>query len=134
MKVKSMSIPDFIRNGWEEERAIDLFIAHLERNKIKYRIVGTTIIVFLGMSEAAFASSGIDIAGKKLYDKLIGVAKWVIIFKGGMDIIKSMTDGDMPGAKKSAMGYAFTFLLLLALPWMLEQIEGLFHEMETTTQ
>jgi hypothetical protein len=128
----TMSIPDFVRNGWREESTIRSFIVHLERHKIKYRIIGTVIILFLGFTDVSFASgTGIDVGAEKIYKKLINVGKWVIIVKGGIDTIKSVADGDHPAAKKNFLGYVVTYAILWALPWALSEVDKLFENMDT---
>jgi hypothetical protein len=126
----TMSIPDFVRNGWQEESKIQLLFNHLQRNKIKYRVIGTTLILFLSLADVAFASTGIDVGAKKLYKRIIGVGKWIIIIKGGIDTIKSGVDGDTPGIKTKLLGYSLTYASLWALPWLFDEIEKLFSEME----
>lgn len=128
---QSMSIPDFVRHGWQEESMIQSFIAHLERNKIKYRIVGTAIILFLGVTGVSYASgAGIDAGANKLYKRIIGVGKWIIIIKGGIDTIKSAVDGDFANSKTKILGYVLTYAILWALPWAFGEVEKLFTEME----
>lgn len=129
---KTMSIPDFVRCGWQEEGAISKFLAHLERHKIKYRVIGTAIILFLGFADTSFASTGIDVGAKKLYVRLIGVGKWVIIVKGGIDTIKSVAEGDFQASKKNFLGYVLTYAILWALPWAFDEVEKLFTEMEAS--
>lgn len=129
--IKTMSIPDFIRYGWQEESKVDVFFAHLKRHKIKYRIIGTAIILFLGVSSVAFASTGIDAGAEKIYRKLINIGKWVIICKGGIETIKSAADGDFEQVKRGFLGYGVTYAILWGLPWMMEEIEKLFEDMGT---
>lgn len=140
---KTMSIPDFVRNGWQEETTIQKFFAHLDRNKIKYCVIGTAIILFLSVSGLAFANgndavsvfassgTGIDAGAKTLYKKLISVGKWIIIIKGGIETIKSAAvDGDFQNSRTKILGYVITYALLWALPWAFDEVEKLFNEME----
>lgn len=127
---QSMSIPDFVRYGWQEESMIESFIAHLDRHKIKYRVIGTAIILFLGAADVSYASgTGIDVGANKLYKRLIQVGKWVIIIKGAIDTIKNVADGDFQASKKNFLGYALTYAILWALPWTFNEIDKLFEEM-----
>jgi hypothetical protein len=128
---KTMSIPDFIRYGWQEESVTESLLAHLDRHKIKYRVIGTAIILFLGITDVSFAAgTGIDVQAKKLYVRLVGVGKWIIIIKGGIDTIKAVVDGDFPATKTKFLGYVLTYAILWALPWAFEEVEKLFMEME----
>jgi len=82
-------------------------------------------IIFL-LSSTAYA--GIDEAGSRIYYKLVSVGKWVIIIKGGIDIIQSIMNGDSQGAKKCFVGYLFAYGVLWALPWCMDEIEVVFKE------
>jgi hypothetical protein len=129
---KTMSVPDFVRYGWHEEGVIQSFLAHLDRHKIKYRVIGTAIILFLGITDISFAAStGMDVGAAKIYAKLINVGKWVIIVKGGIDTIRSVAEGDVNTAKKNFLGYVVTYAILWALPWALGEVDKLFTNMDT---
>lgn len=96
------------------------------------KVAGLTGIIFIWLSDTSFAAgTGIDVGADKVYKKLLGIGKWVIIFKGGIDTIKSVADGDLPAAKRNFLGYGVTYAILWGLPWMLKEIDKLFLEMET---
>ncbi|CAH1230617.1 hypothetical protein PAECIP111891_06699 [Paenibacillus allorhizoplanae] len=128
----TMSIPDFVRCGWQEETVMQKLLAHLNRNKIKYRVIGTTLILFVSFSGSTHASTGIDVGARKIYKQILSVGKWIIIIKGAIDTIKSASEGDFSSAKTRAFGYILTFFMLLALPWSFDQVEKLFTEMEVS--
>lgn len=131
-RTKVMSIPDFLRDGWREERTIDVVFAHMERHKVKYRVIGSTVVLFIGLSGVAFAAdtstAGIDKRANEIYHKILSVAKWVIVGKGAIDIIKHVSDGDLQAAKKGFLGYALVYGMLYALPWALDEIDHLFEK------
>src|SRR5574342_1210989 len=99
MKTESMSISEFLHG-----KAPEPFSAKVERHFKKYgmvyKIAGVTTLILIsaiplgGGSVTAFASSGIDIEARKLYRELIGLGKWVIVFKGGFDILKMIGTGE----------------------------------------
>lgn len=98
------------------------------------KCAGLTLVIFAGLETSAFAAdTGIDIGARKLYSRLMNVAKWVIAFKGGIETLKNMADGDHLAVKKNALGYGLTFFILLALPWGLDQIQILFEEAQRGT-
>jgi len=126
-----MSIPDFVRYGWQEESKVDAFIAHLKRHKIKYRIIGTAVILFLGAASISFAMDpsglGIDAKANLLYkNKVLLIGKWVIIVKGAIDTIQKLVDGNVPEAKKNFLGYLMIYAILQGLPWGMDQIDEIF--------
>jgi hypothetical protein len=127
---KTMSIPDFVRCGWQEESAISKFLTHLERHKIKYRVIGTAIVLFLGVTDISFAADvGLDTAAEQLYkSKVLLIGKWIIIIKGAIDTIQKVVDGDFQAAKKNFLGYLMIYLILNALPWGMHQIDKIFEE------
>jgi hypothetical protein len=105
---------------------------HLKKHRKTYTIAGLTLIFLIGFPSDVFAvDSRIDISAKKMYKKLIEVGKWVIIFKGGMECIQSVTDGDFPSAKKKFLGYLLIYALLFAFPWLMDEIEKMFDDIES---
>lgn len=130
--MKTMSIPDFMQRGWQEERMIDAVIAHCRRHRIKYQVIGFTLLLFIGLTDQAFAGTGIDEKANSIYKKLVKIGKWVIVAKGGMETIKNAADGDFDSAKKKFLGYLVVYALLWGLPWAMDQVEGLFDEVGAT--
>lgn len=97
-----------------------------------FKAGGVTFILFAGLPDISFAAgTGIDVGADKIYKKLLNIAKWVIIFKGGIDTIKNVADGDLQAAKKNFLGYGVTYCILWGLPWMMKEIDKLFLEMDT---
>jgi len=98
------------------------------------KVFGITFIVMAGLPNSTFAAAagtGIDAGADKVYKKLLLIAKWVIIFKGGIDTIKSVAEGDLAAAKKNFLGYGVTYAILWGLPWMMKEIDKLCMEMES---
>ncbi|MEH7381746.1 hypothetical protein V7138_14885 [Bacillus sp. JJ1533] len=130
-KTKYMSIGQFVRN--EKEDVLTKLKRHFDKYGIVYKIVGTTIIIFVGGGgfDYAFASSGIDREAKKLYYELIGIGKWLIVFKGGIDIIKSVSNGEFDSAKKHFFSYLLIYLFLLGLPYGMDKVDQVFRSMQS---
>jgi hypothetical protein len=103
---------------------------HLKANRKLYSVAALSLVM-VGIPDIAFASTGIDKGGMRIYKKLVNVGKWVIIVKGGIDIITSITNGDIDSAKKRFIGYLMAYGTLWALPWGMDQVEQLFED-ETT--
>lgn len=95
------------------------------------RIVFKTCLLvggFMFFGDIAFAES-LDEKAKQIYfEKFLGIAKWIIIGKGGWDIVSKALKEDFDGAKRSVIQYIVVFATLLGLPWMLGQIEDIFKE------
>jgi len=125
MRTESMSISEFMR-GREPEP----FSAKVERHFKKYGMVyvtaGVTALMLTSGGGAVYASSGIDVEAAKLYKELIGIGKWIIVFKGGFDTLKMIGNGDLDSAKKSFFGYLLTYLFLLGLPYGLDKVDQVF--------
>lgn len=99
------------------------------------KIAGITFVLLTALPDVSFAQgTGIDVGAKKLYVRLIGVGKWVIIVKGGIDTIKAVAEGDFQAGKKNFLGYVLTYAILWALPWAFGEVEKLFTEMEASAQ
>jgi hypothetical protein len=136
MKVQTVgSIGEFLHR--EEEPFSIKAERHFKKYGTAYRIAGVTVILLMsaiplgGGSVTAFASSGIEIGAEKLYAKLLSVGKWVIIFKGGFDIIKNMASGDFDSAKKGFISYLVVYVFLFGLPWAMNEVDGIFKELNT---
>jgi hypothetical protein len=108
--------------------------AHLDRHHIAYKVAGTLIIITVAggidFASTAEAASNIDKAVMPLYQKLVNLGKWVIIFKGGSATIKAIGQGDIPAVQKNLISYVLVYLVLLGLPWCLDQAEDVFGDME----
>ena len=87
--------------------------------------VGIAAAVLL-IPAAVEAATGIDVGGRRMHAKIVGVGKWVIVIKGSIDCIQSVLNGDIQSAKRQFFGYLLCFAIMLALPWGLDEIEGLF--------
>ena len=126
------SISEFLSGKYAKQE--EPFGAKVERHFNKYgfvyKVVGATVVIITAGCglDYAFASSGIDIAGRKLYVSLVNIGKWVIIFKGGVDIIKALGNGDIDHAKKAFFGHLLTYLFLLGLPFALDKVDELYTE------
>ncbi|PFP30282.1 hypothetical protein COJ96_06100 [Bacillus sp. AFS073361] len=138
MKTQSMSISEFL-HGKETEPFSAKVERHFNKYGTIYKVAGVTVLILIsaiplgGGSVTAFASSGIDIEARKLYRELIGLGKWVIVFKGGFDILKMIGTGDLDSAKKSFFGYLLTYLLLLGLPYGLDKVDDIFNSVSAKT-
>ena len=100
-------------------------INHIKKNKIFYIQVGVSATIML-LSPSVALASGLDDGGMKIYWKLIGIGKYIILGKGVIECIQSALNGDFDRAKSSAIGYLLCFALMLVLPSGLDQIEELF--------
>ncbi|MGF9711695.1 hypothetical protein [Paenibacillus naphthalenovorans] len=93
------------------------------------KVAGLTFILFACLPDSTFASTGIDVGAQRMYTKLLNIAKWVLVFKGGIDTVKSVADGDLPAAKRNFLGYFVTYGILVLLPWGMNEVDRLFAEM-----
>lgn len=129
MKVQTVgTISEFLRR--EEEPFSVKAERHFKKYGVVYKAAGITIIL-LASGGSAFAYSGIEIGAERLYTKLLSVGKWVIIFKGGFDIIKNMASGDFDSAKKGFLSYLVVYVFLFGLPWAMNEIDVIFRELNT---
>lgn len=101
---------------------------HFSRNQQVYLNAAIALAALgLGADMDAHAEVNIlDVKADQVYGKLADVGKWVIIFKGGSDVIGSMTDGDLGRMKKRVIGYVIGYVVLLFLPWGFDQIDAFF--------
>jgi hypothetical protein len=132
--METMSITEFMRKERQDyvivldasdiKRGIG---RHLKKHGTKYAVTGISLVL-VGTPTDVFASTGIDKGATKIYLKLVNIGKWVIIVKGGIDIITSITNGDVDAAKKRFFGYLMAYGALFALPWGMGEVERLFED------
>lgn len=130
MKVQTVgSISEFLRR--QEEPFSVKVERHFKRYGTAYRIAGVTAIILIsviplgGGSVTAFASSGIDVEARKLYKELVNIGQWIIAFKGAIDIMKALGEGDVGAAKKTFISALLTFIILKSLPFGIEKVDGI---------
>lgn len=131
-KVEAISFGQFFNDNYSSSNSIkETILAHLKKHKITYRIIGTTIIIFASgiIDPSVYAATGIDAGGNRIYSKLVNLGKWVIIFKGGFDTIQNTLKGDLDMAKKSFLQYLMVYIVLLALPWSMRQVDTVFTDL-----
>lgn len=126
-KIQRMSLHDFL-HGVDQETFLDKAKRHIAENKTFYVTVAgcTLIFLFCGFDGSALADTGIDRKANSIYRKILGVGKWVIIIKGGLEIIQNASNGDYNSVKTKFFSCLLIFLALLALPWAMDEIEDLF--------
>ncbi|HZG83815.1 hypothetical protein [Paenibacillus sp.] len=128
---------EFVRGEWKPKTTVEIIVEHFDRNKIVYRVAGVTATLCLAGADLSFAADAvsafapttqdaIDAKAEAIYRPLVGIGKWVIVFKGGLDTVTNMVQGDMISARKNFLGYLLVYVILLGLPWCLEQVEGIF--------
>jgi hypothetical protein len=126
-----MSISEFL-NGRQSEPFSAKVERHFKKYGMVYKVAGVTLIILTsGLGSHAFAAGLIDIEAQKLYKELVGIGKWFIVFKGGINVIKSVGNGDFDAAKSSFFSSVFIYLILLALPYGLDKIDGIFDKIST---
>jgi hypothetical protein len=132
--MKTYTISEFMSRDKKEDEILRKLKAHFERHHIAYKVAGTFIIVTIAggidFASTAEAASDLDRHVKPLYQKLVNIGKWFIIFKGGTATIKSVGSGDMDAAKRNVLQYVMIYLVLLGLPWIFDQADTVFREME----
>lgn len=126
-----MTISAFLNRDYELETNIRRIAQHLKKHRIKYQIIGLTLIIFAtgGLDGSVFAaSSGIDAGASKIYHKLLSIGKWVIVVKGAFDTLQNTLQGDFASARKAFLQYLMVYVLLLAFPFAMDEVDKLFAE------
>jgi hypothetical protein len=129
MKVQTVgSISEFLHR--EQEPFSVKIERHFKKYGFVYKAAGISIIL-LTSGGTVLASSGIEAGAQQLYSKLLSIGKWIIIFKGGFDIIKNMASGDFDSAKKGFISYLVVYVFLFGLPWAMNEVDSIFKELNT---
>lgn len=135
MKTEVLSISQFLNRGLVQHEPEPFSIKinrHFKKYGTVYKVAGITIILLMA-GDFALASTGIEDGARKLYYELARIGKWVIIFKGGIDTIKAMGEGDANAVKKHFLSSVLIYLLLLGLPYGLDKVDDIFNSVSTTT-
>lgn len=119
---------------WDEVNNIGKPTIHpLVRHLRKHGVLYTQIILYSGVMFFSpidtLAAGSLDDNGNAIYKKIIGIGKWVIIIKGGIETIQNVMGGDFDSAKKSFLSYLMVYGILFALPWGMNQIETVFSDL-----
>lgn len=131
-KIQAVSIPEFMKNGFPAPS--NPVIQHFKKHhKLYIHISGLAIsCLIVGFGDPtivhAAGTQTIDIKAHHIYSKLCMIGKWIIVVRGGVDIISTMTQGELDTMKKKIIGYVIGYLALLGLPWILDQANALFND------
>lgn len=134
-KYQTMSVKEFMNREYEIKKPIQKVEEHFRKYKVVYRVVGSTIILFMigdgsHLASAAFTNGYtdgiIDKEASVIYKDLADIGKWLIIGRGGWEIIHSVLKQDVDGAKKNFIGYVLAYALLLAFPHIMDKVDGIF--------
>jgi hypothetical protein len=126
-------VSDFLRPEVKPQESAKIKVLRFidENQSVLWQGAGYAVVILVASAgfDVAFAGSGLDEHASKIYDKLLGVGKWVIVAKGGIETIKSVASSDMQGAQKNFLQYLLIYALLWALPWGMTEVENMFIEM-----
>lgn len=124
--MESLTIKEFMNR--KDERLTAKLERHFKKYKLVYKVAGMTTVLLTmgGFDYSVAASTGIDIGAKKLYYEIVNIGKWIIIFKGGVDTIKSVGNGDFEAAKKTFFSHLLIYLMLLGLPYGMDKVDEVF--------
>lgn len=96
------------------------------KNLVPVVVMGT--VIYFNMEDIAFASNFTKRAERFYFDTFMMLAKWVIVVKGGWDIVSKTLKEDFEGAKKCIVQYMVVFVTLMGLPHALNFVEDFFKE------
>jgi hypothetical protein len=117
------SVSEFLRGGTA------IHESHFDKYGRIYKVAGVSLIL-LASGGTAFATGGIEAGARTLYYELANIGKWIIIFKGGIDVVKAIGDGDASTIKKAVITSLLSYLLLLGLPYGMDRVGELFDKVK----
>jgi hypothetical protein len=128
MKQERINFGEFMRGEYKRPSR---FEDHFRNHGFAYKVAGSAAVLLVTGVDMSFAAgSVIDAKANTLYYRIVDVGKWIIIFKGAVDTIKSTGAGDFDGAKKHFFSYLLVYLLLLGFPFAMNEIEKLFNDLK----
>lgn len=134
-KIKTVgTIPNFLSSKGEDRSAIDKVVNHIEKNQLIYKAAGLSLVMLfngIGMDGTVLAADGytngiIDKEASIIYKDLVDIGKWLIIGKGGWEVISSVLKSDFETAKKNFIGYLIAYVCLLGLPYAFDKVDTMF--------
>jgi hypothetical protein len=125
-KTEVIDWKEFMSGTYRRPTTLQAIAQHVERNKTAYRIGAAVVVLFLASDVSALASPLDDRASALYHDKLLGFGKWALIVRGGWGTIHKTMQEDFDGAKKHFISYLTIYLILLAFPWAMKEMDGIF--------
>lgn len=120
-------------------------VLHFKKNKHVYIRVGlmaTSLCLSVFHPALAATPTALDVAqnvangnwdidkqGYEIYRQLLGIGKWVIVVKGGWDVVRSTLSNDYDKAKKGFISYVLAYIFLLILPELMNRADGIVHHL-----
>lgn len=119
------------KKGWEfsSNKSLKNIGLHLKKNKKFYCRFTLLIALYLFSGSSMAFASGFDTGVSKIYWRIVGIGKWIILVKGAMDTIGSVGNGDFQTAKKNFLSYLLIYGILHALPTGFEWVEQAFKDL-----
>lgn len=133
-KYQIVTIPRFLESGFLPDPTVaERTINHLKKHqKVYIQLSGLAVTCLIvgaadpNIVHAATATQSIDTKAHHIYARLCMIGKWIIVIRGGIDIISSMSQGELDSMKKKIITYVVGYAALLGLPWILDQASLLF--------
>lgn len=145
MRKKVINFNKFMAGSFRDEPSkAQRIIVHIKKNKKVYIRIGLmTASICFTIIHPAFAAGGIptpmDVTdtiastngsdinreGWEIYSQLLSIGKWVIVVKGGFEIIKATLSSDYEKAKKGFISYLLAYVFLLILPTAMDRVDGI---------
>lgn len=97
----------------------------LKKSILTFGLVG---ICFFSIENLTFASDFNAKAEALYYSKFMSIAKLIIVFKGGWDILNNALKENFDMVKKCMLQYSLVFASLLLLPTVLNSVEDFIKE------
>lgn len=127
VRMETIPFRDFMSGDYKKGKGIGQKIFdHVKRNKRTYVASGLTVVFLTSGADVSFASAGFNSEVSTLYWQLVSVGRWVIIFKGAIEIIQNIANGDFESVKKKFVTYLVVYIALLALPWAMYKVDQVF--------
>lgn len=127
----------FMDGSFKEESS--KIVVHFKKNKkiyIKAGLITTSICLsaFHPTLAAGFGADAIDSEGYRVYKIFLSIGKWVIVVKGGWDVIRATLGNDYDKAKKNFISYLCAYVFLLVLPNAMNFADGIVNHINQSVK
>lgn len=139
-KIKTVGkLSDYLKEQKEPKPEVNMahkIMTHFEENQSIYISAGLTLLFVFGCgfdvasaAEHGYTKGVIDREAKIVYKDLVDIGKWLIIGKGGWEVISSTLKNDSETAKRKFIGYLIAYVCLLGLPFAFDKVDSIFYRM-----
>ena len=128
---KTMTIEEYMEDyRYRHSEYCPDTIFNIQRNEQleKFTVTFLALVLFQAkMASAADIGSNIDVLGNRLLGIFRRLGYWTCILMCAYEVVRSISEGDAKDIGRVSVKYIVGYLMLYALPWVLDLIQEGFN-------